>query len=72
MTSPRTANLANEKWTWGVPPNGDYVPATVPGTQLRLTRLQLDATHPSRLSRASAPGAGESANRSPPSRCPAT
>lgn len=32
MTSPQTANLANEKWTWGVPANGDFVPASVPGT----------------------------------------
>jgi hypothetical protein len=32
MISPRTANLANERWTWGVPPNGDYVPESVPGT----------------------------------------
>ncbi len=30
-TSPRTPNLANETWTWGAPPNGDYVPDSVPG-----------------------------------------
>jgi hypothetical protein len=30
-TWPQTANLANERWTWGVPANGDFVPPWVPG-----------------------------------------
>ena len=31
LISPRTPNLANERWVWGSPPDGDYVPNSLPG-----------------------------------------
>ena len=31
ITWPRVPQLANERWTYGAPTGGDYVPASTPG-----------------------------------------